>query len=122
MINVGGADTNIGKNIRKMREAKGMSREALAEAAGVSESHLKKIESGTRRPGISSYHRILKALDADIVIENSEEESVKGSCIKKTREILMGCTDKQALYLVKVLEFSAHHLQAAELQDRKSVV
>ena len=43
MINVGGADTNIGKNIRKMREAKGMSREALAEAAGVSESHLNRI-------------------------------------------------------------------------------
>mgnify|MGYP002512634918 CR=1 FL=1 len=116
MINAGDADANIGKSIKKMREAKGMSREALAEVAGVSESHLKKIESGTRRPGISSYHRILKALDADIVIENSEEESVKGGCIKKAREILMGCNDKQALYLVKVLEYSAHHLQAVELQ------
>lgn len=116
MMNVGGVDTNIGRAIRKMREAKGMSREALAEIAGVSESHLKKIESGTRRPGISSYQRILKAMDADIVIENSEEESVKGSCIKKAREILIGCTDKQALYLVNVLEYSARLLQAAELQ------
>ena len=115
MINTIDTDTDLGKSIRKMREAKGMSRAALAERVGISDSHLKKIESGSRQPGIDTYQKILNALGASIVIENNEDKSIKGSCIQKARAILMNCSDKQALYLVDVLEFSAGCLQVAEL-------
>ena len=46
MIN---ADTSLGNNIRAFRKMKGKTVEELAEAVGISESHLKKIESGTRQ-------------------------------------------------------------------------
>ncbi len=41
-----------------------MSRKELAEAAGISESHLKKIEAGTRQPGIQAYERMMGILGA----------------------------------------------------------
>lgn len=110
MINTTGTDIDLGKSIRKMREARGMSRAELAEIVDISDSHLKKIESGARNPGIDTYRKILKALKVSIVIENNEDESVKGNCIQKARAILMNCSDKQALYLVDVLEFSASRL------------
>ena len=41
--------TELGLTIRMMREKKGMTRPELAEAAGISESHLKKVETGSRQ-------------------------------------------------------------------------
>lgn len=38
--------TNISEAIKLLRESKGMTRAELSEAAGISESHLKKIETG----------------------------------------------------------------------------
>ncbi len=42
--------TNIGEAIKLLRESKGMTRAELSEAAGISESHLKKLrlEAGIR--------------------------------------------------------------------------
>ena len=53
---------HLGKTIGKLREAGGMSRKELAEAVGISESHLKKIEAGTRLPGIQTYERMIGIL------------------------------------------------------------
>lgn len=108
MINVG--NTDLGKSIKILREIKGMSRFELSEAVGVSESHLKKIETGIRNPGIDTYGKIMETLGADIVIKDTEERTVKGDCAIKAQKILMGCTEKQAEYLVKVLEFSAQNI------------
>ena len=61
MINIGGTD--IGETIRNLRETRGMTRAELAEAVGISESHMKKIESGVRLPGINTFQRITVILD-----------------------------------------------------------
>nr|WP_300841216.1 helix-turn-helix transcriptional regulator [uncultured Acetatifactor sp.] len=100
----------MGKTIRILRETKGMSRAELSEIVGISESHLKKIEVGTRRPGISTYQKIMERLGADLVIESDGVKTVKGNCIMRAQEILMDCTETQALYLLKVLEFSAKNI------------
>ena len=42
--------TNLGETIRILREVRGMTRAQLSEIAGISESHLNKIEAGTRQP------------------------------------------------------------------------
>lgn len=44
--------TGIGKTVRTLRRSKGMSRLVLSKDAGISESYLKKIETGTRQPGL----------------------------------------------------------------------
>lgn len=42
---------NIGVTISKLRKARGMARAELSERAGISESHLNKIEVGNRKLG-----------------------------------------------------------------------
>ncbi len=59
--------TELGLTIRMMREKKGMTRPELAEAAGISESHLKKVETGSRRPGIDTYQKIIRILGEDVI-------------------------------------------------------
>ena len=72
--------TELGLTIRMMREKKGMTRPELAEAAGISESHLKKVETGSRRPGIDTYQKIIRILGED-VIAGGGEDTVKGNCV-----------------------------------------
>ena len=47
--------TNIGETIRILRRARNISRAEMAEEIGISMSHLEKIESGAKRPGIDTY-------------------------------------------------------------------
>ena len=108
-MNIGG--TNVGEAIRKLREARGMTRANLAEVANISESHLKKIEAGLRQPGINTYQRIIEILGIDIVIRN-EEKSIKGNCIARAQEILLNSTDEQALFLIRLLEFMVENREA----------
>lgn len=85
MINV---DSNLGDNIRTFRKMKGKTVEELAEVVGISESHLKKIESGTRQPSIATYQRIVDVLGIKMVIDN-REETVKEKCLAKVQNILL---------------------------------
>lgn len=107
MINL--ESTNMGKVIRILREGKGMTRGELSETVGISDSHLKKIEAGTRQPGIGTYNKIMEVLEAEVAVKN-EARTVKGECVLKAQRILMDCTETQALYLVDVLEFMAQTL------------
>lgn len=109
MINL--QSTNLGEAIRLLRESKGMTRAALSEAAEISESYLKKIESGIRQPGIKSYQKIVSALGMEIVIRN-EENSVKGSCIAKAQEILLSSTEKQAVFITHIMEVMAAEIES----------
>jgi len=59
--------------IRKLRTKRGIKRSQLAELVGISESHLNKIEAGSRRPGIDRYEKIMDILNVDIVIKEESE-------------------------------------------------
>lgn len=107
MIRVEGI--HLGKTIGKLREAGGMSRKELAESAGISESHLKKIEAGTRQPGIQTYERMISILGVDIVIRG-EIKTVKGKCAEKAQRIFMDSTENQALFMIHMLECMAESL------------
>lgn len=102
--------TSTGEIIRLLRKAKGMSRTELSVAAGISESHIKKIEIGIRHPGIDTYKKILGVLEADIVIMN-KKETVKGNCTAKIQEIMVNSTEEQALYMTRVLECMAENME-----------
>lgn len=103
-------NTDFGLTIKNLREAKGMSRMELSEAVGISESHLKKIEGGTRRPGIQTYQRMIEVLDEDIVMRN-EAGTVKGDCTARAQKVFWESTEAQALFLVQVLEFMAQNIK-----------
>ena len=103
------ADTSLGDTIRTLRLTKGKTVEELAEAVGISESHLKKIESGTRQPSMATYQRIVEVLGIKMVIDN-QERTVKEKCLAKAQNILLGKTESEVKYLVRVLECAADNL------------
>lgn len=96
--------TSIGETIKVLREIRGITQAELSEKAGISESHMNKIEAGARRPGFNTYLRIIEVLGVDMVIIN-EEKSVKERCMVKAQNILLNSTDAQAKYLIGVLEY-----------------
>lgn len=106
MIN---ADSSLGDNIRTFRKMKKITVEELAEVVGISESHLKKIEAGTRQPSITTYQRIVDALGIKMVIDN-REETVKEKCLARAQNILLDKTESEVKYLVRVLECAADNL------------
>ena len=113
MIN---ADSSLGDNIRAFRKMKEITVEELAEAVGISESHLKKIESGTRQPSMATYQRIMEVLGIKMVIDN-QEETVKEKCLAKAQNILLDKTESEVKYLVRVLECAADNLDLVVRQE-----
>jgi transcriptional regulator with XRE-family HTH domain len=54
--------TQFGSNVRRRREAAGLSQEALAEKADLDRTYISGIERGTRNPTILSASRVATAL------------------------------------------------------------
>lgn len=101
--------TGIGERIQKLRRARKMSRAELSEAVGISESHIGKIEAGTRQPGIVTYQKIMEVLGESMIVKN-EQETVREKCAAKAQNILLNSTDAQALYLTEVLEYMSKNI------------
>lgn len=58
---------NLGIRIKKLRKAKGMSQQALAEACGwASQSRIGNYEKGTRQPNLEDMEKLAKALDVTL--------------------------------------------------------
>lgn len=102
--------TSLGEIIRNLRTAKGMTRAELSEIVDISESHLKKIEAGVRQPGINTYQKIMEVLGVEYFIKNGDE-TVKEKCATKVQNILLNSTDKEAVYLTKMIEYMAKNLE-----------
>ncbi len=59
--------SNITKNLRKMREAKGLSQEKLARLADVANNTIIKIEAGkNQNPTLDTLKKISKALNVSV--------------------------------------------------------
>lgn len=102
--------TNIGETIRISRKMRNISRTEMSEMLGISVSHLEKIESGARRPGMDTYCKILDILKVDMVIRN-EMETIQEQCAMKVQQIMLGSTEAQALFLTRLLEFMEQNME-----------
>jgi len=58
----------IGQEIRRLREDAAVTGRQLAEAAGVDQAYLRRIEDGRVRPSIDAYAKIALALGADLSV------------------------------------------------------
>ncbi len=56
----------VGLNIRKIREDKGLSQEKLAALADLHRTYIGQIERGEKNIGLKNLEKIAKALDVDI--------------------------------------------------------
>jgi DNA-binding XRE family transcriptional regulator len=61
----------VGTTIRKLREAKGVTQEELADTVGMMRSNISRIEAAKHRPTLETMERIAKALEvsvADLIV------------------------------------------------------
>lgn len=56
----------FGRNVARIRAAKGFSQEKLAEKADIDRTYVSGIERGVRNPGIKSVVRIARALSVSV--------------------------------------------------------
>lgn len=56
----------LGANVRRVRLSRGLSQEALADLARVSQSHISTLEIGEHEPGVLAVLRIARALHVDV--------------------------------------------------------
>lgn len=91
---------DLGELIRNLREARGIARSELAE---VSISHLEKIESGQRSPGMGAFIKMMLVLDVNISLCGTGN-TTQEKCIVVVQDIISGCTEGEAEYLTRVME------------------
>jgi transcriptional regulator with XRE-family HTH domain len=56
------SDSNLGKNLRRIRERAGLTQEEVAERSGVHATEVSRIERGKRDPRVSTVERLARAL------------------------------------------------------------
>jgi transcriptional regulator with XRE-family HTH domain len=56
----------VGLNVRRLRQAKGLSQEELYAASGVSQQFISEIENGSRNPTIETLAILAQALKASV--------------------------------------------------------
>lgn len=59
-------DLDLGRKVRSLREARGLSLKSLASEAGVSESFVSQVERGVANPSVASLRRLSAALGASV--------------------------------------------------------
>lgn len=104
-----GISMDLGELIKKLRTERGITRNELAEQAGVSLSHLEKIEAGLRNPGMGTFVKIMVVLDINISLQGVGA-TIQEKCVLIVRDILMGSTEDEAKYLAKMVECMAENL------------
>ena len=94
----------IVENIRKLRKAKGLTQERLAEKVGISATHLNKFENGQRQLSMTTYLNILQELSAATLlitcpanIEHMEE------IFQEFAVLINDCSGKEIQFLLKTM-------------------
>lgn len=97
----------LGATIRKHRILHGFSQEELAEAVGISPTHLKHIESEHRKPSIEVLFQLVKILhiSLDKLLLSTQEPS--SDELTEVSSLLSSCADRE-LRIVRDLIRSLH--------------
>lgn len=74
MADRGGISPAFGAAVRKLRKAKGLSQEMLAEKADIHHTHVGLIERGERNPSLDVAHRVARALGLTLSAMIAEAE------------------------------------------------
>jgi transcriptional regulator with XRE-family HTH domain len=82
----------IGRRLKQLREARSLSRQALAEKAGISREYVRKLEAGLQDPTVGLLQRLAKALGVpmDIAMIDPVERLRRLKTAEVLREAVLG--------------------------------
>lgn len=95
------SDHKIGHKIKSAREAKKLTQEKLAEAAGISTVYLSEIENKKTIPSFSTLYALCRALNISLDSLVSDMES---SAIKDITLLLTRCNEKQLKVIYSMID------------------
>lgn len=96
--------TVVGKHIKEIRLARGITQAELAERVERSTTFIAHIENGTKRPGLETLINIASALGStvdEILLGNQPVD--KMTYQREIREVLEGCSVKQRDFILYVI-------------------
>lgn len=95
----------IGQRIRKMRKAKGISQETLAESAGISTTHMSHIETANTKLSLPVFVAIAEKLEVptDMLLYDDPQDNI-GMASKEITAILDSCTSKEARIIADIVK------------------
>ena len=95
----------IGQNIRKVRKAKNLSQEELAEKIGISTTHMSHIETGNTKlslPVLVDIAAVLEVRTDDLL--NPERNATTSDAAKDMTELLEGCSVQQTKVIMDIVK------------------
>lgn len=103
----------IGQRIRKIRKARGLSQEQLAEKVGISTTHMSHIETANTKLSLSVFVDIAEALEiqTDALLYDHSGASVSQS-LDELSELLERCDAKQARIITEVAKATKESMDA----------
>lgn len=95
----------IGQRIRKIRKARGLSQERLAEMIGISTTHMSHIETANTKLSLPVFVEIAKVLEVqtDSLLYDEPRDSVSNT-IDEISAILECCDAKQARIITEIVK------------------
>ena len=95
----------IGQRIRRIRKAKGISQETLAESAGISTTHMSHIETANTKLSLPVFVAIAETLGipTDMLLYDEPQDNI-GIATQEIKTVLDSCTTKQARIIADVVK------------------
>lgn len=78
---------NVGRTIRQLRRAVGLSQRELAERVSVERTYLTQVESGTKTPGIVLIKNVAKELNVPIALLFVDDDDEDFQVMEELRQI-----------------------------------
>lgn len=98
----------LAERVRQERARAGLTLEALAEKAGVSDTFVAHIETGLRKPSLETVHRLARALDVSLAELLKEElhplPKSDAPYLNRFVQIVRGKTSRQKDGLLRILK------------------
>lgn len=101
MLQLGGgsmAEASIGRHLRRLRQARGMSIRALARATGLAPSLISQVERGIVTPSIVSLRNLAKALDTPVFAFFLEEAATTRIVVRRHERGIMTVAGSGEVY------------------------
>ena len=95
----------VGQRIRKIRKARGLSQEKLAEKIGISTTHMSHIETGNTKMSLLTFVEIASALEVrtdEILYDDKPEGRI--TSITYITELLNNCTTQQVHIMEDIMK------------------